>query len=321
MIHRFTQGLLTSLLMTVLLVGCASNTQKTAGPANVGTATADKSEAHATIAYNKARVIEAVTSTLKNAELVNQYYAENFITHNGYNPHGQDGMRELLGAFTAGGAPDITVVRAIADSERVALHLVFDIPSLGKFVTFDLYRLENNKIAEHWDSVALRVPPNASGREQFDGETTITDLDQTEDNRARAIAFINEVVSGQTPDYDEYFVEDVVQNSTGMKDGLDSIKTQYLRQPAMVLDPEAITSGGAEGGESSAPVETVVYKKLHFTVAEGNFVLTVAEGYIGEAHQAFYDLFRFDQGKVVEHWRSIDTIFGDEAPNNQYGKF
>ena len=322
MSQRFVQGLIASLVMPVLLVACSNETPSPAESADTATETANTSvEGAAVVAHNKARVIEAVTATLKNAQLVDQYYDENFITHNGYNPHGQDGMRELLGAFNADGAPDIEVARAIADSERVALHLVFDIPSLGKFVTFDLYRLENNKIAEHWDSVALRVPPNASGREQFDGETAITDLDKTEDNRARAVAFINEVVSGQTPDYGEYFVEDVIQHSTGMSDGLTSIQTQYLSQPAMILDPEAITSGTSEGEESSAPIEAVVYKKLHFTVAEGNFVLTVAEGYIGEAHQAFYDLFRFDQGKVVEHWRSIDTIFGDEAPNNQYGKF
>ena len=52
------------------------------------------------------------------------------------------------------------------------------------------------------------------------------------------------------------------------------------------------------------------YDVLHKTVAEGNFVLTMSEGVFGESAQpnAFYDLFRMDAGKIVEHWDVMQTI-------------
>lgn len=39
------------------------------------------------------------------------------------------------------------------------------------------------------------------------------------------------------------------------------------------------------------------FSKVHHIVAEGNFVLTVAEGHFGDAPKAFYDLWRLANGK------------------------
>jgi len=54
-------------------------------------------------------------------------------------------------------------------------------------------------------------------------------------------------------------------------------------------------------------------------VAEGNFVLAVSEGRFAGVHSAFYDLFRVEAGKIVEHWDVISQIPPEMAHSN--GKF
>jgi predicted SnoaL-like aldol condensation-catalyzing enzyme len=51
-----------------------------------------------------------------------------------------------------------------------------------------------------------------------------------------------------------------------------------------------------------------VYTDIHAVLGEGNFVLTVSEGqWSGQTH-AFYDLFRMDDGMIVEHWDVIQPV-------------
>jgi predicted SnoaL-like aldol condensation-catalyzing enzyme len=47
------------------------------------------------------------------------------------------------------------------------------------------------------------------------------------------------------------------------------------------------------------------YEEIGLVVAEGNFVLTGASGQLGGAPTAFYDLFRLEDGLIVEHWDVI----------------
>lgn len=50
----------------------------------------------------------------------------------------------------------------------------------------------------------------------------------------------------------------------------------------------------------------------------------VSEGKFGVApgeHVAFYDIFRFENGKIVEHWDNIQTIPADGEWANPNGKF
>ena len=61
---------------------------------------------------------------------------------------------------------------------------------------------------------------------------------------------------------------------------------------------------------------------LNKVVGEGNFVLTVSEGKFGKGdHVAYYDLFRVEEGKIVEHWDIIQTIPAQSEWQNSNGKF
>jgi predicted SnoaL-like aldol condensation-catalyzing enzyme len=61
-------------------------------------------------------------------------------------------------------------------------------------------------------------------------------------------------------------------------------------------------------------------------LGQGNFVLTLSEGIVratdgAAAPTAFYDLFRIEEGQVVEHWDVTETIPPSEEWKNDNGKF
>ena len=65
----------------------------------------------------------------------------------------------------------------------------------------------------------------------------------------------------------------------------------------------------------------IQYNKLHRILAEGNFVLSVSEGAFDCIHSSFYDLFRIKDGKIVEHWDTLEKVPPTSEWKNNNGKF
>lgn len=65
----------------------------------------------------------------------------------------------------------------------------------------------------------------------------------------------------------------------------------------------------------------MTYAKPNLILGEGNFVLTQSEGIFMKKNVAFYDLFRVQNGRVVEHWDTIEEIPAKENWKNDNGKF
>jgi len=78
---------------------------------------------------------------------------------------------------------------------------------------------------------------------------------------------------------------------------------------------------GAFMGEMAAKGILMTYNEVHQVIGEGNFVLAMSDGAIGDAPQAFYDLFRLENGLLVEHREVIALIPAADAPHNEAGKF
>lgn len=49
-------------------------------------------------------------------------------------------------------------------------------------------------------------------------------------------------------------------------------------------------------------------------LAEGNFVLAVSEGQREGVHTAFYDLYRVANGRLAEHWDTVEAV----APTSEW---
>ncbi|MDF2963217.1 MAG: hypothetical protein K0S39_4952 [Paenibacillus sp.] len=65
----------------------------------------------------------------------------------------------------------------------------------------------------------------------------------------------------------------------------------------------------------------MAFDVTHMVLGQGNFVLVVSEGIFGVAPTAYYDLFRVENGNIVEHWDVMETIADRSTWANENGKF
>jgi predicted SnoaL-like aldol condensation-catalyzing enzyme len=56
-------------------------------------------------------------------------------------------------------------------------------------------------------------------------------------------------------------------------------------------------------------------------LVEGSFALSVGEGTLDSVHSSFYDLFRVADGKIVEHWDTIEAVPPRSEWEKDNGKF
>jgi predicted SnoaL-like aldol condensation-catalyzing enzyme len=95
-------------------------------------------------------------------ELADKYLAENYLQHNPGVPTGRAGFVALFSKFVKPGAIEARVkaplVSIVAEGDKVVLAFVQELPDPkepGKKYTstwFDMFRIENGLIAEHWDA-------------------------------------------------------------------------------------------------------------------------------------------------------------------------
>jgi len=93
----------------------------------------------------------------------------------------------------------------------------------------------------------------------------------------------------------------------------------YLQHNPAVAD--GLNALGAALQAMAAAGTPMVYTKNHKILGEGNFVLAVSEGQFLGKHSAFYDLFRVESGKIVEHWDTVEEIPARVQWKNDNGKF
>ena len=226
-----------------------------------------------------------------------------YIQHNLAVGDGLEGFGEVMKNAPEGGF-SANVVRALEDGDFVITHTEYDF--FGPKAAFDVFRFEDGKIVEHWDNLTEVTPKNPSGRTQFDGETTITDIDKTEANKTLVKNLIDDVfLNGKNEKITEYInPQKYIQHNSAVADGLDGLGNalKYFHENGMVM----------------------TYEKVHKVLGEGNFVLSMSEGKFGKApgtNVAFYDLFRIENSLIVEHWDVIEEIPAKENWKNQNGKF
>ncbi len=224
-----------------------------------------------------------------------------YIQHNLGVADGLAGFGAVLSNPPEGGFK-AKVIRSFQDGDFAFLHTQYDF--FGPKVGFDIFRFEDGKIVEHWDNLAEITPPNGSGRTQLDGTTELKDLDQTEANKAIIRGFVNDVLKdGQSEKITDYVsTEQYLQHNSAVADGLDGLGAalKFMAENGLVME----------------------YETVHKVLGEGNFVLTVSEGKFGKGDPvAFYDLFRLENGKIVEHWDVIQNIPAESEWKNTNGKF
>lgn len=222
-----------------------------------------------------------------------------YIQHNPRTEEGSEGLASLF-ARLAKTNPRVNLVRVFEDGDFAFAHNEYDFN--GVEVAFEVFRFEDGKAVEHWDNIQMKQPPNSSGHDMLDGETTITDLDKTEANRDLVFTFAKEVLVKRQLDLLENYIDDsVIQHDPEAADGIVAFRRKL---DSMVDDAPRIE-----------------YHKVHRVLAEGNFVLCMSEGRKSGLHAGIYDLFRVADGMIVECWNTISPIAPRSEWKNDNGKF
>lgn len=224
-----------------------------------------------------------------------------YIQHNLAVGDGLSGFGAVLQQLPAGSAK-VKTVRLLQDGEYVVAHTVYNF--FGPKIGFDVFRFENGKIVEHWDNLQTTPDqPNPSGRTMTDGSTEVADLEKTDSNKALVTAFVNDVlVSGKLDKLPGYFDGDnYLQHNPAIADGLSGLGAAL----------KAMADQGI----------TMKYTRVHKVLGQGNFVLVISEGEFAGKSTSFYDLFRVHQGKIAEHWDTMETIPAHADWKNPNGKF
>lgn len=227
---------------------------------------------------------------------------DKYIQHNPQTHEGGEGLAALFKRLSKS-SPRVNIVRVFSDGDYVFAHTEYDFDT--RRIGFEIFRFEGDQTVEHWDNIQPREGPNLSGHSMVDGPTEASDLDKTNYNREIVNSFVDDVlIDGQFDKLNHYidgkrYSEHNPRTGHGLS-GLNST----------LLDKEVSNEG-----------ITIDYDRKHRILAEGNFVLTVSEGSVNGVHSSLFDLYRVFDGKIVEHWDTVEPVPPRSEWKNDNGKF
>lgn len=251
---------------------------------------------------HKLQVVELLKSIeTGDAGPVAHINSEKYIQHNLAIGDGLEGFGTALQLLPKNSAK-VQAVRVFQDGEYVFTHTDYDF--FGPKIGFDIFRFEDGKIVEHWDN--LQEKPSAaspSGHTMIDGPTTVDGHVDTEASKKLVQGFVSDIlVDGRMERLSAYFKGDeYVQHNPHIGDGLSGLESAL----------QAMAKQGI----------TIKYDRIHKVLGDGDFVLVVSEGKFAGKPTSFYDLFRVANGKIAEHWDTIEAIPPKDEWKNGNGKF
>ncbi len=223
-----------------------------------------------------------------------------YIQHNLGVADGPAGVKELISQLPE--TTKVNIVRMFADGDFVVAQSEYDF--FGPKVGFDVFRFEGGEIVEHWDNLEEKCSHlNLSGRTQLDGPTEVLDLDRTESNKNIVKAYFDNVVLGGHADKISQYrsMDNFHQHNCDGEDNKSGtqLKTGPYAKPGFVFKIE----------------------KVHKILGQGNFVLVMSDGLFDAKPAAFYDMYRVENNRMVEHWDVVEAIPPTEQWKNANGKF
>ena len=242
---------------------------------------------------NKKIVVDFYSKVIKekDSELAEKIIKDDYIQHSPTVETGRAGFMKLLNYLKQLPDPQNEskpFFRFICDGDFVAAHL--SIKFMGQQIAVvDLFRLEDEKLAEHWDA-SEKIPERNDGqRPVVEGPAVIEEPKMTNRNKSIVHSYCKEVLIGRKNQWQKFISQDVIQHNPHLTDGIESLKEYY---------------------------QSLEIVELHQVVGEGNFVLTQAEGIFNNLPFAIYDIYRLEDDLIVEHWNVKQEIPGELAHSN-----
>ena len=238
-----------------------------------------------------------------NYEVVREYTGDRYTQHSTGVKDGADGFIEFFKDFVVRcPVRDIRVIRTIEDGNFVFVQVYQDINNgEGKWVTTDLFdtNSDDDKIVEHWDVIGKYVEKEdtVSGNDMILGDFEIKDLDKTEENKALVRSFFVDIFQNANHGALEKYVstETYIQHNPNVPNGIDAVKHFLATQDFN-------------------------YDFIFKVIGQGNHVVSYSKATFNGTELAVFDLFRIENGKIVEHWDNMEPIPARDTWANT-GKF
>ncbi|MBW4814982.1 nuclear transport factor 2 family protein [Rhodococcus qingshengii] len=290
-----------------LLLTACSNDAESATPSSSTTSTSVVAEQGDQLESNKTVVTDFYELAFNGRQVqqaADRYLGDVYIQHNPTAADGAAGFVSGIGGYvevTPGLHAEITRVFAEGDLVALQSHTTSAPGDRGQAV-FDIFRVDNGKIVEHWDAIQDVPETSANPNTMFDGPTSSPSKSSEvlERNTANALTFLqlafNEGKAAEAAD--QLVGPTYTQHNPSFADGKDAFVTALA---------------GIE------PVTEDKATKFPRTVAEGDFVFvqTFASSGEGTAGSGSMDIFRFDEnGKIVEHWDAVQDYPSTTASGN-----
>lgn len=237
---------------------------------------------------------------------------ENVIQHN------SDQLQGLKGYVPAWAQSqpfdNSTFFRCFENEDYSVGHTMFGIAGFGNYVCFDIYRWNRGKIAEHWDNCQ---PLELSGKNKngmTDGPKEARCAENCEKETSENVALIERFqrevsVGGRSAAFWDFFPR---HGYIEHNQSLAGVEDLYRRVKEL---------------ESLRPEPLGLCQSTKFVIGHGNFVLAAcvalkdATDGRSPPTRAVYDLFRIQDGKIMEHWDVAQPIKPPCERNNTNGKW
>lgn len=223
-------------------------------------------------------------------EVVNEYTGSRYTQHSTGVADGAQGFIAFFKDFLQRtNNRDIRIIRAIEDGNFVFVQVYQDIDKgSAKWITADLFDTdESNRLIEHWDVISAYKEPHetVSGNDMVLGDFEINNLDKTEENKVLVRNFLVDVFQNANHTAIEKYIsaQKYIQHNPHVPDGINAVK-QFLA------------------------TQNFTYDFIFKIIGQGNHVVSYSKAILDGTELAVFDIFRIEDGKIVEHWDNMEPI-------------
>lgn len=261
-------------------------------------------------------------------EAADRFLTEDYIQHNPTLPTGRDAFKANLGAFVerqdeVAAEVQGSLVTIVAEGDYVVMAFVTEYEELdgsGSYTSthFDMFRIENQRIAEHWDSIRLRggeeVPSPEDGGPVpvvgVQGEAQLewlhSDDTQLRENKRLVFDMWRHMPEAGKEELAPLYMDPIyIQHNPNATTGRDGVVEYFSQRP-------------------DTPIAPFLEDPLIAMLAEDNLVVQVLQeerphpDRPGEIYYVpWFDMFRVQNGRLAEHW---DTAATGELPAIMQGE-
>lgn len=118
---------------------------------------------------NKKLVLKAITDVFVNRDITafDKYFGENYIQHNPGIPNGTEVLKQFIPTLSSDFSYEPGVITE--NDDLVMIHGRYENWNGKNMIAVDIFRVENGKIAEHWDVMQeeVKAENSANGNAMF----------------------------------------------------------------------------------------------------------------------------------------------------------